>query len=72
MDMAAILVNWAWPFVKTLNLASTEDSTWNLVETGLVVSKEEWFKDFIYEYSPGTKADQIYNLILLLRDKFWL
>ena len=45
--MAAILFNVVEPFEQTINIPLTEDSIWNLVKTGQVVSEKKTFKDFM-------------------------
>ena len=65
-NIMGMTVNGVWPFEQTLNPVSTVGSTWNLVETGEVVSEESLFDKFIHVYSTGAGEDKP------CRIKFWL
>ena len=43
--MVIILFNSVKPFEQTVTIPSTEDSMWNLVKTGQMVSEKKTFKD---------------------------
>ena len=40
MGMAAILINWPWPFVQIFNSPLTEGTTWTLKKIGPEVSEK--------------------------------
>ena len=50
MGMAAILFNDAEPFEQSVNIPSTEDPMWNLVNIGQVVLEKKMFQDFMVFY----------------------
>ena len=52
-----ITVNGAWLFEQTLNPVSTIGSTWNLLETGQVVSEEKLFNNIILYISTAEAGE---------------
>ena len=68
MGMAAILVMWPEPFEQIFVALSHEDSIWNLVSIGPMVSEEKMLKECGWQTTDDRRTTEAYLSYKLTRE----